>query len=238
MPEVMLPSPETETLHRLREFIRPAAWRRAWLKRTFDIIFSVSFLLAFSPLFALLALFIRCSSKGRVFYRSVRLGLSGKVIWCWKFRTMYADADLRLKSLLQAHPELRSEWDLYQKLRQDPRITPIGKLLRKMSLDELPQFWNVLKGDLSVVGPRPPTLVGPPERYLHEVHQFYGPSTFKILSVRPGITGIWQVSGRSKIPLEQRRKLEETYVDTHTVWGDFVIVMKTIPAVLFSRGAF
>lgn len=227
-----------EILERLREFRRPAMIRREVSKRAFDVVFSLAFLCAISPLFLGLTLLIRCTSRGPVFYRSVRLGREGKVIWCWKFRTMYVDADERLHSLLSTDAQLRAEWKTYQKFQHDPRITPIGKFLRKMSLDELPQFWNVLKGDLSVVGPRPPTLVGPPSRYLDEVLAFYGPSTFKVLSVRPGITGIWQVSGRSKIPLEERRKLEERYVDTHTFWGDLWVIVKTVPAVLFSRGAF
>ncbi len=206
-------------------------------KRAFDILFSLTILLAFSWLFVFLTLVVACTSRGSPLYRSVRLGLNGKVIYCWKFRTMYQDAETRLKHLLKNDPQLKHEWHIYQKLKQDPRITPIGQFLRKTSLDELPQFWNVLMGDLSVVGPRPPTLVGPPQHYLRELHKLYGPSTFRILSVRPGITGIWQVSGRSRIPMEERRKLEEHYAENYTFLSDLKIVLKTIPAVLFSRGA-
>ncbi|HEY4254842.1 MAG TPA: sugar transferase [Chlamydiales bacterium] len=207
------------------------------VKRAFDILFSSVFLLAASPLFVTLFLLVGCTSKGPILYRSVRLGRGGKVIHCWKFRTMYADADARLELLLKRNPELRHEWEVYQKLKNDPRVTRVGRFLRKSSLDEFPQFWNVLRGDLSIVGPRPPTLVGPPALYLKELHGIYGPSTFRILSVRPGITGPWQVSGRSKIPMEKRRKLEEEYAKTHGFWSDLLIIAKTIPAVFFSRGA-
>ncbi len=236
MPQATTSSQDTETLQRLITKVRPRS-QRDRTKRLFDIVFSTGILLSFSWLLFFLTLVVACTSRGSPLYRSVRLGRGGKVIRCWKFRTMYRDADARLSSLLQNHPELKREWEIYQKLTQDPRITPIGHFLRKTSLDELPQFWNVLWGDLSVVGPRPPTLVGPPEHYLSELHGIYGPSTFRILSVRPGITGIWQVSGRSKIPMEQRRKLEEQYAESYTFWTDLKIVLKTVPAVLFSRGA-
>jgi undecaprenyl-phosphate galactose phosphotransferase len=151
---------------------------------------------------------------------------------------MYRDAETRLWHLLQTEPALRKEWDIYQKLKDDPRITPIGKFLRKTSLDEFPQFWNVLKGDLSVVGPRPPALMGAPEQFLQEIRLVYGDSTKKILTVRPGITGVWQISGRSKIPLKEKRKIEEEYALNRTFWKDLVVIAKTIPAVVFSRGAF
>jgi exopolysaccharide production protein ExoY len=230
-------SQETETLRRLVRDATSSRSNRERTKRIFDILFSTTILITFSWLLLLLTCLVACTSRGSPLYRSVRLGRGGKVIWCWKFRTMYKDAEVRLNSLLKEHPELRREWEVYQKFKQDPRITPVGQFLRKTSMDELPQFWNVLKGDLSVVGPRPPTLVGPPQHYLRELHGIYGPSTFRILSVRPGITGLWQVSGRSAIPLEERRKLEEQYAENYTFWSDLKIVLKTVPAVLFSRGA-
>ncbi|HEX2583081.1 MAG TPA: sugar transferase, partial [Chlamydiales bacterium] len=121
---------------------------------------------------------------------------------------------------------------------EDPRITPIGKFLRKTSLDEIPQFWNVLVGDLSVVGPRPPTLLGPPEYYLQEIRKLYGPAANLILSVRPGITGLWQISGRSQIPMQERAKMEAQYATSRNFWSDLVVIAKTIPAVFFSKGAF
>src|SRR5690606_19029520 len=132
-----------------------------------------------SPLILVLALLVRATSKGPAFYKSVRLGRGGKVIYCWKFRSMYCDAEERLKELLASDVQKRAEWKKFQKLKNDPRITSIGYFLRKTSLDEWPQFWNVFKGDLSVVGPRPPTLVGPPESFVKEIRKWYGPNTDK-----------------------------------------------------------
>jgi len=208
------------------------------LKRAFDIVFSSVFLLASFPLFLLLAVLVRCTSKGPVFFKSRRLGQCGKIIECLKFRTMYKDAEERLHHLLESNSAFRSEWDAFQKVKTDPRITPIGRFLRKTSLDEIPQFWNVLKGELSVVGPRPPTLLGPPDHYVQEIYLLYGERTAKILSVKPGITGLWQISGRSQISFEDRCKLEEHYVENRTFWLDLSVILKTVPAVLFSRGAF
>lgn len=208
------------------------------LKRIFDILFSSTVLLATSPLILFLSLLVRLTSKGPAFYKSVRLGRGGKVIYCWKFRSMYSDADERLTHLLADDREKRLEWKKYQKLKNDPRITPVGRLLRKTSLDEWPQFWNVLKGDLSVVGPRPPTLVGPPKSYLKEIRKWYGPSTTNILSVRPGLTGVWQTSGRSQIPFNERVRIEEHYAIHRTFFQDLRLILKTIPAMLFSKGAY
>ena len=208
------------------------------LKRAFDIAFSFSIILLLSPLFLFLSFLVRLTSPGPVFYKSRRLGRGGGIIDCWKFRTMYKDAEIRLYQLLQSDKSFRDEWEAFQKVQLDPRITPIGRFLRRTSLDEIPQFWNVLKGDLSVVGPRPPTLLGQPEQYLKEIRVLYGDSAEKILSVRPGITGVWQISGRSKITFDERRKMEERYAENRTFWEDLAIVAKTVPAVLFSRGAF
>jgi len=207
-------------------------------KRTFDLIFSSIFLLFSTPLFIVLAISVKRSSPGPIFYKSPRLGRGGKVIYCLKFRTMFIDAEEKLKILLQRERHLQQEWETFQKFKDDPRITPLGKFLRKTSLDELPQFFNVLAGDLSVVGPRPPTLIGPPESYLDEIRKLYGPSAVKILSVRPGITGIWQISGRSHIPFAERAKMEAQYAESRNFWIDLVVIAKTIPAVLQSKGAF
>ena len=227
---------EKELLTSLRSFSTKV--QHDPVKRAFDIAFSGLFLLAFSPCIFLLALFVKCTSPGPIFYKSSRLGRGGKVIHCLKFRTMFVDAEERLKSLLQTDASLRMEWEIFQKFKYDPRITPIGKFLRKVSLDELPQFWNVLVGDLSVVGPRPPTLIGPPEFYLEEIRKLYGASTLKILSIRPGVTGVWQVSGRSHIPFAERARMEARYADSRNFWTDLTVIAKTIPAVLFSKGAF
>lgn len=208
------------------------------LKRAFDIVFSGAVLVLFSPIFLSIGAAVLITSPGPVIYGSKRLGQAGKAIECYKFRTMYKDADVQLQKLLASNREMQREWEIYQKLKTDPRITPIGRFLRKTSLDELPQFWNVLKGDLSVVGPRPPTLVGPPENFLKEIKLVYGDAAWKILTVKPGITGVWQISGRSQISMEERKKMEINYAETRTFWKDLVVICKTIPAVLFSRGAF
>ena len=208
------------------------------IKRMFDITFSLSILICLSPLYVLLYLLVKLSSDGPVFFKSRRLGRGGKIIECLKFRTMYKDAESRLNELLLSNSEMAKEWENFYKLKNDPRITPLGRMMRKTSLDELPQFINVLKGDLSVVGPRAPALIGPPESFLQEIKHVYGASAAKILSVRPGITGIWQISGRSSITLEEKRILEASYAETRTFWKDLLVVFKTIPAVFSSKGAF
>ncbi len=232
-----------EKLRRLRLFrpseeVAPIPIRRDPIKRGFDILFSSAVLVTLSPLLLAVGLCVKLTSPGPILFFSKRLGRGGKVIECVKFRTMFQDAEERLQDLLKTDEGLRLEWEVFQKFKQDPRITSIGKFLRKTSLDEMPQFWNVLKGDMSVVGPRPPTLMGAPDQYLQEIQLVYGEAAWKILTVRPGITGIWQISGRSKIPMEERRKLEANYAENRTFWKDLVVIAKTVPAVLFSRGAF
>lgn len=141
------------------------------------------------------------------------------------------DADKRLKDILTQNPQLREEWEKNYKLKNDPRVTPFGAFLRKTSLDELPQFWNVLKGDLSVVGPRPVVK--------DEIVKYYNVKAYKVLSIRPGLTGIWQVSGRNDVNSYARRVLlDEYYVDHHSFLLDMRIIAKTIPAMLFSKGAY
>ncbi len=206
-------------------------------KRVFDVFFSAVFLIFTSPLLILIATLISLTSKGAPLYRSMRLGAHGKMISCLKFRTMVQDADKKLEEILLSDVEKHEEWKVYQKLKQDPRITWIGKFLRRTSLDEAPQFWNVLKGDLSIVGPRPLTLLSPGDP-LEQVQSIYGGNTDLILSVKPGITGIWQVSGRSHISLQERQKMEANYVLKRTFWTDLIVIAKTIPAVIFSKGAF
>ncbi len=208
------------------------------LKRIFDILFSASVLLLSAPLTLLLALLVRLNSKGPALYKSVRFGRGGKVIYCYKFRSMYQDADERLKELLFSDQNTKAEWEKYQKLKDDPRITSIGRFLRKTSLDEWPQFYNVLKGDLSIVGPRPPTLIGSEESYALEIRKWYGPSTDIILSVRPGLTGVWQTSGRSEISFKERVRIEEQYAIGRTFLTDLLLIAKTIPVMLFSKGAY
>lgn len=199
-------------------------------KRLFDIIFSSLAILFFLPLGIIVALLIKLSSSGPIFYASKRVGKNGHSIFCWKFRTMCLNAEQKLKSLLEENTDLKQEWETFFKLKNDPRVSAVGKFLRKISLDELPQFWNVLKGDLSVVGPRPVTE--------EEVQKYYGERAAKILSVRPGLTGIWQTSGRNLLIFEERTKLEESYVDQQSLTLDLRIIFKTIPMIFFAKGAF
>lgn len=200
------------------------------IKRSFDIAFSLFVLIAFSPLFLLIALLIRLSSKGCALYAQERIGRGGIPFRCYKFRTMYANADAKLQHLLDNDNFLRTEWEKRRKLKKDPRITPIGRILRKTSLDELPQFWNVLKGDLSVVGPRPVVK--------EELDTFYGYKTDKILSIRPGLTGIWQTSGRNDTDYVKRIAMDEYYIENHSLWLDLKLILKTVPSMITTRGAY
>ena len=160
------------------------------------------------------------------------------MIKCIKFRTMYKNADSFLHRLLKKNHLLRNEWEKFQKLKEDPRITPIGQFLRKTSLDELPQFINVLKGDLSIVGPRPFVLIGAKDNFHQEIKKYLGDKTEKILSIRPGITGLWQISGRSEITISERLKIEEQYIENQTFWMDISLILKTIPKIFFPKGAY
>lgn len=200
------------------------------IKRAFDILFSLSALILGFPVFFILALAIRLSSRGKIIYSHERIGRGGKKFKCYKFRTMRKDADVRLKTLLEQNPELRREWEETRKLKNDPRVTYVGRFLRKTSLDELPQFWNVLIGDLSVVGPRPVVQA--------ELTKYYGMKSNKILSVRPGLTCLWQVSGRSDATYESRVRLDEEYVERQSMSLDVKLILKTIPAMIFTKGAY
>jgi len=200
------------------------------LKRIFDIIFSFAALILGLPLFLLAALCIRFSSKGPIFYSHERIGRGGRSFRCYKFRTMYENADDRLKELLASDKLLKKEWDESRKLKNDPRILPIGRFLRKTSLDELPQFWNVVKGDLSIVGPRPLVAC--------EVVGYLGEKASKILSIRPGLTCIWQVSGRNDLSYHTRIQLDEEYVDNLSFLLDLKLILRTIPSMVSSKGAY
>ena len=200
------------------------------IKRIFDILFSLSILVLFFPVFAIIALIVAVTSKGPIVYAHNRIGRGGKKFGCYKFRSMYFDADKRLQELLKNNPDLEKEWENNFKLKNDPRITPIGSFLRKTSLDEFPQFWNVLKGDLSVVGPRPVIQ--------DEIVKYYGDKAAKVLSIRPGLTGLWQVSGRSNTSYDVRVLLDEEYINKQSLALDIKLVLKTIPAMLTSRGAY
>jgi len=200
------------------------------LKRIFDIVFSLFVLLLCLPLLLFIAMAIRFSSSGKIVYSQERIGRGGTPFRCYKFRTMYPDADQLLQQILKKDEEKRKEWEQNHKLKNDPRITPIGAFLRRTSLDELPQFWNVLKGDLSVVGPRPVVS--------EEIIKHYKSKAYKILSIRPGITGMWQISGRSNTTYQQRIALDEYYVDRRTFMLDMKIVALTIPSMITKKGAY
>jgi exopolysaccharide production protein ExoY len=200
------------------------------LKRAFDIVFSFSVLVLLSPLFLLLILIIRITSKGKAIYYQKRVGREGVVFHCYKFRTMFQNADVILTDILINDPIKRKEWEASHKLKDDPRVTQIGNFLRKSSLDELPQFWNVLRGDLSIVGPRP---------VVHEeIIKHFGPKAQKIFSIRPGITGLWQISGRSDTTYAQRIELDEYYVNNRNFLLDLKIVILTLPRMLSKKGAY
>jgi len=200
--------------------------KKEFYKRVFDILFSASFLVIFSPLYLILVVLIAISSPGPVFYTQDRVGKNFRHFKCFKFRTMVQNADQVLEDVLAKCPEKRREYEVNFKLKNDPRITLIGKFLRVTSIDEFPQFWNILKGDMSVVGPRP--LV-PEELYM------YGTKMDKVLTIKPGATGLWQVSGRNDIPYPQRVQMDVYYVNNHNWLLDVWIVLKTVGIVVFPR---
>ncbi len=198
-----------------------------FLKRLFDIILTSIALIVLSPAFIIIAILIKNDSKGSVLYRHKRIGKNGKYIYLYKFRSMYSDSKERLEKLLE-NPKIRKEWEENFKLDNDPRITKIGKFLRKTSLDELPQLLNILMGDMSLVGPRP-IIDGEIEKY--------GKDTSKFLSVTPGLTGWWACNGRSCTSYDERKKLELYYVDHRSIRLDFKIILKTFISVLKGNGA-
>lgn len=204
--------------------------KRLAAKRLFDIAFSLLMLIAGLPVFLCIAIIVRCASKGPIFYAHERIGRGGTPFRCYKFRTMYPDADARLKDILRSDPAKQQEWEQTCKLKDDPRIIPAGAFLRRTSLDELPQFWNVLKGELSIVGPRPVVR--------DEIIRHFGPKAQKILSIRPGLTGLWQVSGRSDTSYAERIALDEQYVDTRSFWLDMKLIALTLPSMFFRSGAY
>ncbi len=200
-------------------------------KRLFDILFSLLVLILFSPVYLILGLLIALSSEGPIFYIQERVGKNYKPFNCIKFRTMVSNADEMLMQMMETSPHLRQEFEANFKLKKDPRITTIGRFLRITSLDEFPQFWNVLKGDMSVVGPRPLVAEELPK---------YGCYIDQILTIRPGITGLWQVSGRNDIPYPRRVQIDLYYVKFRTLWLDLWIVLKTIGVIIIpkSNGAY
>lgn len=194
-------------------------------KRMLDIVGSLIALLLGFPLFFVLGILIKMTSPGPILFTQTRVGLGGERFTCFKFRSMYLDAEARLNQL-RAHNEVSGP---VFKIRHDPRITPLGRVLRKYSLDELPQFLNVLFGDMSLVGPRPPI---PSEVEKYTLRQLGR------LSVKPGLTCLWQISGRSDIDFERWVELDLQYVERMSFWEDLRILLMTVPAVITGRGAY
>ena len=197
--------------------------------RAFNIAASLSILVFAAPLMLLIALLIWMQDGGNVLFGHTRIGYRGERFKCLKFRSMVMDADVRLKRLLASDPEAREEWARDHKLRRDPRITPLGAILRKLSLDELPQLINVLRGDMNLVGPRP-IVDGEIERYGHYFSHY--------CSVRPGITGLWQISGRNDVSYRRRVAMDVIYARVRSPLMDMYILIGTIPAVLLRKGSY
>lgn len=199
-------------------------WYSAVGKPVFDVVFALLLMPVILPLIAILALFIALDG-GSPFYLQPRVGKNGRVFRMWKLRTMVADAEDRLQAHLAGSPAARVEWDLKQKLQHDPRITPLGRFLRRTSLDELPQFFNVLAGQMSVVGPRPMMAS---QQTLYPGQSYY--------SLRPGVTGLWQVSDRNNASFADRAHFDDTYRQSLSLGTDLRVVAETVNVVLRGTG--
>lgn len=205
--------------------------RRLIMKRVFDLTVGLFLFILYLPLLVIFALLIKLDSRGPAFFIQKRLGRNGKIFNCYKLRTMVRDAEEVLRISLERDPVLNKEWEANFKLKNDPRITRVGRFLRKTSLDELSQIINVIRGDMSLVGPRP--------RPLYELEARKEDELFHLgLTVRPGITGLWQVSGRNELDFEHRISLDAAYVRNWTLWLDISLLLRTISIVLGQRGAY
>lgn len=218
----------------------PAATRRprpqrdrdlesAQLVRALDIVVASAALVFFAPLMLLIAVTILIAGGGPVLFAQSRIGREGKMFTCFKFRTMHNNAEAILRALLEESAEARSEWARDHKLRADPRIVGIGGFLRRTSLDELPQLFNVLRGEMSIVGPRP---------IVASESGRYGRYLSAYCAVRPGITGLWQVSGRNDTTYRRRVACDVVYARSKSAGNDIAIIARTVPVVLFARGAY
>lgn len=197
----------------------------AWMKTALDYVGAVTLLLFLWPLMLLIALLVRLDSPGPVIYRRRVVGLKGRVFDAYKFRTMIVDAE----AYLESHPELKAEWEQTGKIRNDPRVTRVGRWLRRTSLDELPQLFNVLRGEMSLVGPRMITPAELPR---------FGRWQHNLLIVKPGLTGLWQISGRADLSYEDRVRLDMYYIRNYTIWLDLKILLQTVWVVLQGKGAY
>jgi len=201
--------------------------RETVIKRILDMFLTILMLLFTWPIFIILALLVRFDSKGPILYTQKRLGQHGKTFDSFKFRTMYNNADTKLDELLESDPEARQEYAEYHKLVNDPRVTPVGKVLRRYSLDELPQLINVVKGDMNLIGPR---------SYLPRELPTMGDYAKIILKVKPGLTGWWQVMGRNATSFKERLRLDEYYISNWSIWLDIYIIIKTIWVLITGQG--
>jgi len=206
-----------------------SVWHNEAFKFCFDMVVTFIGMLLISPIFLFIALWIYTDSPGPIIFRHERIGKNGKKFYCYKFRTMCVDAEAKLKILLEHDPQAKAEWEKDFKLKEDPRITKSGDFLRKTSLDELPQIFNVLKGEMSLVGPRP-IVEAEVVRYSKYIADYY--------MVRPGITGIWQTSGRSDVTYDERVQMDTWYVRNWNVWLDIVLLWRTFKVVVEKKGAY
>lgn len=204
-------------------------YRFDWIKRWVDLCIAVPALLVCGPFILALCLWIYAKDGTSPVFGQKRYGKHGRVFRCYKLRTMVPDAAARLAELLRTDAEAAHEWAMDHKLRNDPRITPLGRFLRKTSLDELPQLINVIRGDMSIVGPRP---------IVHDEIEKYGVWFAYYTQTRPGITGLWQVSGRNDVSYANRVELDARYVREWSIWGDFAIMLRTLPLIISRNGAY
>ncbi len=224
-PEVSIAGEANELLG----FVVPGLAARSMIKRTIDLVGSACGLLMLLPFLSLIALLIRLDSKGPILFRQKRMGLRGQEFWCLKFRTMVPDAEARLRDL-EARNE--SAGGVLFKIKDDPRVTPLGRFLRRTSLDEFPQLWNVVRGEMSLVGPRPLQL-----RDSAKLEKLDPEGYVRRLSVVPGITGPWQIGGRSEVDCDRMLELDLHYVGNWSLATDLVILAKTVVVVFVGRGA-
>ena len=198
-------------------------------KRSFDVAVAMLAIAVLAPVFLLIALAVKLSDGGSILYGHQRVGRFGKTFRCWKFRSMVPNGDEVLAAHIRNDPDAAAEWQTARKLRRDPRITRVGRLLRAFSLDELPQLFNIVSGEMSLVGPRPVTA---------DELGYYGPHLPFYLQVRPGLTGLWQISGRNDVSYDDRVSLDRQYVETWNFGRDLLIIARTVPAVCLSRGTY
>ncbi len=220
-------TPADAKRERMDRIERPGV--EAWLDRIVNVGGAAVLIVLLSPLLLVLAAWVRLTDGGPAIFAHRRLGLGGRPFYCLKFRSMAVDADVRLKRLLEEDAEARAEWAKDQKLRNDPRVTAIGEVLRKSSLDELPQLFNVLRGEMNLVGPRP-IVTGEIERYGRYFRAY--------ASVRPGITGLWQISGRNDVSYRRRVALDTVYSRRRSLAFDIGVLFRTVPVVLLRRGSY